>query len=252
MPETIDAAEVRGWFQRAERVTVLSGAGVSTGSGIPDFRGPRGVWTRNPDAQRMFSLDEYVRDPDLRARAWINRRDHPAWTAQPNAAHRALVDLERSGRLRALLTQNIDGLHQRAGSDPAKVLELHGTLFGVECLTCNAQTTMEAALARVAAGEPDPACEICGGIQKAATISFGQALRADVLDAAVRAAADCDLFLAVGTSLQVQPAAGLCELAVSRGARLVVVNGEPTPYDRIASAVLRDEISDVLPALLAG
>ncbi|GAA0624355.1 NAD-dependent protein deacetylase [Sporichthya brevicatena] len=251
-PETIDAGTVRGWFQAAERITVLSGAGVSTASGIPDFRGPRGVWTLNPDAQRMFSLDEYVRDPALRVKAWINRRDHPAWTAQPNAAHRALVDLERSGRLRALLTQNIDGLHQRAGSDPAKVLELHGTLFGVECLTCNAQTTMEAALARVAAGEPDPACEICGGIQKAATISFGQALRADVLDAAVRAAADCDLFLAVGTSLQVQPAAGLCELAVSRGARLVVVNGEPTPYDGIASAVLREEISDVLPALLAG
>ncbi len=250
--EGIGRAQVRTWLQDAERVTVLTGAGVSTGSGIPDFRGPHGVWTRNPAAQRMFALDEYVRDPALRVQAWINRRDHPAWTARPNAGHDALVELERSGRLRALLTQNIDGLHQRAGSDPDRVLELHGTLFGVECLTCNARTSMEAALARVAAGEPDPACEICGGILKAATISFGQALRADVLDAAVRAAADCDVFLAIGTSLQVQPAAGLCEIAVSRGARLVIVNADPTPYDGLAAAVLREEISDVLPALLTG
>ena len=252
MTTSIDVAEVAGWLAGAERVTVLTGAGISTSSGIPDFRGPNGIWTLNPDAQRMFSLDEYVRDPGLRVTAWINRRDHPAWTAQPNPGHLALVELERSGRLRALLTQNIDELHQRAGSSPALVVELHGTLFGVECLTCNARTTMAAALERVAAGEPDPPCEICGGIQKAATISFGQALRADVLDAAVRAAADCEVFLAVGTSLQVQPAAGLCEVAVSRGARLVILNADPTPYDGMAAAVVRGEISDALPALLAG
>jgi NAD-dependent deacetylase len=249
---SIDVMEVAAWFTAAERVTVLTGAGISTSSGIPDFRGPQGVWTLNPDMQRMFSLDEYVRDPQVRVQAWINRRDHPAWTAQPNAGHLALVDLERSGRLRALLTQNIDGLHQRAGSSPGLVLELHGTLFGVECLQCNARTSMEEALARVATGEPDPPCSICGGIQKAATISFGQALRADVLDAAVRAAADCEVFLAVGTSLQVQPAAGLCEVAVSRGAKLVIVNADPTPYDRMAAALVRGEISDALPALLAG
>lgn len=246
-----DLAGVSALLRAGERITVLTGAGISTGSGIPDFRGPQGVWTLNPAAQRMFSLDSYISDPQLRVTAWINRRDHPAWTAQPNAGHLALVELERAGRLRALLTQNIDGLHQRAGSAPEKVVELHGTLFGVECLTCNARTTMEAALQRVAAGEPDPACLICGGIQKAATISFGQALRADVLDAAVRAAADCDVFLAVGTSLQVQPAAGLCEVAVSRGAKLVIVNADRTPYDSIAAALVREEISDVLPALLA-
>jgi NAD-dependent deacetylase len=248
---SIDVTEVAGWVADAARVTVLTGAGVSTGSGIPDFRGPNGLWTRNPDLARMFSIDEYVRDPQLRVQAWINRRDHPAWTAQPNPGHRALVELERSGRLRALLTQNIDGLHQRAGSTPDLVLELHGTLFGVECLQCSARTTMEEALARVAAGEDDPPCLVCGGIQKAATISFGQALRADVLDAAVRAAADCEVFLAVGTSLQVQPAAGLCEIAVSRGARLVIVNADPTPYDGLAAALVRGEISDALPALLA-
>ncbi|HUR75788.1 MAG TPA: NAD-dependent deacylase [Sporichthya sp.] len=250
MTAATDLAEVTSWLRAAERVTVLTGAGISTGSGIPDFRGPQGLWTLNPDAQRMFSLDEYVRDPQLRVKAWINRRDHPAWTAQPNPGHLALVELERSGRLRALLTQNIDELHQRAGSDPQRVLELHGTLFGVECLQCNARTSMEDALARVAAGESDPPCRICGGVLKAATISFGQALRADVLDAAVRAAADCDVFLAVGTSLQVQPAAGLCEVAVSRGGRLVIVNADPTPYDGLAAAVVRGEISNVLPALL--
>jgi NAD-dependent deacetylase len=249
---SIDVAAVAGWFAAADRITVLTGAGISTGSGIPDFRGPNGLWTLNPAMQRMFSIEDYVADPELRKQAWLNRRDHPAWSAQPNAGHRALVDLERSGRLRALLTQNIDGLHQRAGSSPELVLELHGTLFGVECLQCAARTAMADALARVAAGEPDPACEICGGIQKAATISFGQALRTDVLDAAVRAAADCAVFLAVGTSLQVQPAAGLCEVAVSRGAKLVIVNADPTPYDRMAAAVVRGEISDALPALLAG
>lgn len=252
MTATAGAAAVADWLADAQRVAVLTGAGISTSSGIPDFRGPRGVWTLNPDAQRMFSLDDYVRDPELRVRAWVNRREHPAWAAEPNPGHQALVGLERSGRLRALLTQNIDGLHQRAGSDPALVLELHGTLYGVECLACGERTTMVAALERVAAGEPDPPCLRCGGILKAATISFGQALRAEVLDAAVRAAADCELFLAVGTSLQVQPAAGLCEVAVARGARLVIVNADPTPYDELAAALLRDGISDVLPRLVPG
>lgn len=252
MTATGDTALVADWVAAARRITVLTGAGISTGSGIPDFRGPRGVWTLDPAAQRMFSLDEYVADPELRVRAWVNRREHPAWAALPNAGHEALVALERSGRLRALLTQNIDGLHQRAGSRPDLVLELHGTLYGVECLSCGERTTMAEALVRVDAGEPDPPCLHCGGIQKAATISFGQSLRADVLDAAVRAAADCEVFLAVGTSLQVQPAAGLCEIAVSRGAKLVIINADPTPYDSMAAARLRDGISEVLPRLFPG
>jgi NAD-dependent deacetylase len=243
-------ADVAARVAAADRITVLTGAGISTRSGIPDFRGPNGLWTRDPNAARMFDIAEYVRDPALREQAWRNRRDHPAWTAVPNAGHHALVELQRRGRLRALITQNIDGLHQRAGADD--VIELHGTLFGVECLGCAAMTTMAAALARVAAGEADPACARCGGIQKAATISFGQSLRPEVLDAAVRAAADCALFLAVGTSLQVQPAAGLCELAVSRGAGLVIVNADPTPYDGIALTRLAEPIEDVLPALVAG
>ncbi|MGQ0846452.1 MAG: SIR2 family NAD-dependent protein deacylase [Sporichthyaceae bacterium] len=244
--------EIASWIAQARAVTVLTGAGISTESGIEDFRGPNGLWTRDPSAAKMFELSEYLRDPALRAKAWINRRDHQAWTAQPNAGHLALVDLERAGRLRALVTQNIDGLHQRAGSSPELVVELHGTLYGVECLDCGARVEMVEALARVAAGEQDPLCLECGGIQKAATISFGQSLRPEVLDAGVRAAADCDLFLAVGTTLQVQPAAGLCEIAVSRGARLVIVNADPTPYDHLAAAVLREKIGQTLPALVTG
>jgi NAD-dependent deacetylase len=234
----------------AERITVLTGAGISTESGIPDFRGPNGLWTRDPSAARMFELSAYVQDPDLRERAWRNRSDHPAWAARPNAGHRALVELERSGRLRALATQNIDGLHQRAGSDPRLVIELHGTLFLVECLSCGRTAPMSEALVAVAAGELDPACPDCGGIQKAATISFGQSLRTEVLQAALQAAADCEVFLAVGTSLQVQPAAGLCEIAVAHGARLVVLNADPTPYDPVASALLRGRIGEVLPELV--
>ncbi len=242
--------EVIGWLRAAQAVAVLTGAGISTESGIPDFRGPQGVWTQNPQAQRMFTLQSYVEDADLRRQAWRNRRDHAAWEARPNAGHAALVALERSGRLAGIVTQNIDGLHQLAGSDPGKVIEIHGSLYDVECLDCGRRTTMRENLDRVERGDPDPACTDCGGIQKAATISFGQSLKPDVLAAARRVAADCDLFLAVGTTLQVQPAAGLAELAVRRGARLVIVNRGPTPYDPLAAALLREPIGQVLPRLV--
>ena len=178
------------------------------------------------------------------------RRD-TARDARPNAGHAALVDLERQGRLRALLTQNVDGLHQAAGSSPESVLELHGTVHAVECLGCGDRTTMAEALARVAAGEPDPACRVCGGILKSATVSFGQALDPAVVEAAVAAATDCDVFLAVGTSLTVHPAAGLTDLAQQSGARVVVVNAEPTPYDDLADLVVREPIGTSLPGLLA-
>lgn len=232
------------------RITVLTGAGISTESGIPDFRGPNGVWTRDPKAQAMFTLQNYVADPELRRTAWRNRAEHPAWAARPNVGHLALVDLERAGRLRALITQNIDGLHQKAGS--SDVIELHGTLYGVECLSCGQRTTMAAALERVAAGEQDPPCRTCGGILKSATISFGQTLDTTVLRRAQEAARDCAEFYAVGTSLTVQPAAGLARLAARQGARLVIVNAEPTPYDDLADLVVREPIGQVLPDLLAG
>ena len=248
---TAGLADVQTWLQNASRITVLTGAGISTDSGIPDYRGPNGVWTRNPEAARMATLQDYVADPEVRRKSWASRKDSPAWTAEPNAGHRALVDLEKTGRLLAIVTQNVDGLHQKAGSSPDRVIEVHGTIWWAVCLTCGVRTPMADELARVGDDEPDPACRQCGGILKSATISFGQQLEPDVIEAAARVSEACDLMLAIGSSLQVHPAAGLCGLAVESGARLVVVNAEPTPYDDIASAVLRDPIGEILPALVA-
>ena len=244
--------QLPGWLTGARRICVLTGAGISTDSGIPDYRGPQGVWTRDPDAEKLVTLAYYLADPDIRRRSWLMRRDLQAAAVRPNAGHEALVGLERRGRLRALLTQNIDGLHQAAGSSPGQVLELHGTVHEVECTDCEDRTSMAAALDRVAAGEADPACAVCGGVLKSATVYFGQALDADVIDAAVAAAADCDVFLAVGTSLGVHPAAGLVEVAAAHGARVVIVNAEPTPYDGLADLVVRTPISEALPRLLGG
>lgn len=250
-PDALDVADAaRALVSDARRITVLTGAGVSTDSGIPDFRGPDGVWTKDPSAQRMSRLDDYVSDPQLRQRSWRSRAEHPAWEATPNAAHRALVALQQAGRLRALITQNIDELHQRAGSDPALVLELHGSMFGTTCLDCGAAGRMRDAVARVQSGEADPPCLLCGGILKSATISFGQALDAAVLTAARVAATDCDLLLAAGSSLTVQPAAALVGQAADAGATVIVCNAAPTPYDELADAVLRGPLGSVLPQLL--
>jgi NAD-dependent protein deacetylase/lipoamidase len=248
-PTSREEAAAR-WLRAAAPITVLTGAGISTESGIPDFRGPQGVWTKNPGAQALSTIDTYLADPEVRRRAWQARLDHPAWSARPNAGHRALVDLERAGRLRALVTQNIDGLHQAAGSNPDLVIEIHGTIRQVGCLSCGDRTPMAEVLKRVAAGEDDPPCRRCGGILKSATISFGQALEPAVLNAAISAAQACDVLLAVGTSLSVYPAAGLCDVALGSGARLVIINAEPTPYDEVAHAVLREPIGEVLPRLV--
>lgn len=243
----------------SRRVVVLTGAGISTDSGIPDFRGPNGLWTRDPAAERLSTLEAYVSDPEVRRRSWQARAASPAWTAGPNPGHLALVDLERQGRLHTLVTQNIDGLHQAAGNDPALVVEIHGTMREVVCLRCGDRNPAELALDRVRAGEEDPAClapapggGCCGGILKSATISFGQSLVATDLERAEAAAEGCDLLLAVGTSLGVYPAAGLVPLATSAGAAVIVVNAEPTPFDALAEAVVREPISRVLPTIVAG
>jgi NAD-dependent deacetylase len=243
--------EVANWVREVRRVTVLTGAGISTDSGIPDFRGPNGVWTRDPKAERLATLDTYLSEPDVRREAWTKRLAHEAWQAKPNAGHDALVELERCGKLRALVTQNVDGLHQRAGSSDDLVIEIHGTIWFAECLSCWDRHPMEAILDRVRAGEADPRCERCGGIIKSATISFGQALKEEVVQACIEAAADCDLFLAIGTSLTVHPAAGLCDIAVRAGARLVIINAQETPYDDLADAVINDPIGAVLPRLVS-
>jgi NAD-dependent deacetylase len=232
------------------RITVLTGAGISTDSGIPDFRGPDGVWTRNPDAEKLFTIQNYLSDPAIRKRSWLARRDNPAWGAEPNAGHRALVELERRGGLRALTTQNIDRLHQKAGSSPDLVLELHGNMVESRCTGCGARGLTAEVLDRLDAGEDDPACLLCGSILKTATVMFGESLDPDVLDAAIVAAAECDVFLAVGTTLTVHPAAGLCDVALQAGAELVVVNGGETAYDDLAHRVVRGSISDTLPPLI--
>jgi NAD-dependent deacetylase len=247
---TDDLARARQWLDEARSVVVLTGAGISTDSGIPDFRGPQGLWTKNPKAERMSDLRYYVNDPEVRVLAWQNRLRSPAWTAEPNAGHRALVELQRRGTLHTLLTQNIDELHQQAGIDPAKVVELHGTLRRYACLECGAGGPMEDALDRVRAGDEDPACEHCSGILKSATISFGQALVTEDIARAERAAAEADVLLAVGSTLTVYPAAGVVPLAKAAGAEVIIVNGEPTAYDDLADVVLRGPISEILPALL--
>jgi NAD-dependent deacetylase len=232
-----NAGELADLWRGSRRVAVLTGAGISTDSGISDFRGPNGLWTRNPSAQAMFDIHTYMRDPQIRRQAWANRRENPAWTAEPNRGHHALAELQRSGHLGTLMTQNIDGLHQRAGS--LGVLELHGTLWEVACMSCGGRWPTPEVLARP---EPDPPCVLCGGILKTATVSFGQSLDPEVLDAAFTAAAEADLLVAIGTSLQVNPVAGLAGVA----RRLAIVNAEPTPYDDDAEVVVRDSISDVL------
>jgi NAD-dependent deacetylase len=250
----IDAAllrTARGLIDAATRVVVLTGAGISTESGIPDFRGPQGVWTRDPKAEKMSTLQHYVADPEVRKKAWQNRLDSPAWTAQPNDGHRAVVDLERRGKLSLLITQNIDGLHVKAGSDPGRIVEIHGTMREVVCLSCDERAPMERALARVRAGEADPACRSCGGILKSATISFGQSLVREDLERAQRAAERCDLLLAVGTTLSVYPIAGVVPVAKDAGARIVIVNAEPTAMDELGDVVLRGAIGQILPRLVA-
>ena len=246
---SIEAAA--GLLRRARYVVVLTGAGISTESGIPDFRGPSGVWTKDPKAERLSTLSYYMSDPQVRKQSWRQRLDHPAWSSAPNAGHLAVVELERKGRLQTLVTQNIDGLHLQAGSSPEITIEIHGTMREVVCMRCGERAPMERALERVRAGEADPPCRRCGGILKSATISFGQNLDPDDLARSQLAAAKSDFFLAVGTSLAVYPAAGLPAIALNAGARLVIINGEPTPLDSDAEVVFQQPIGEVLPALVA-
>ncbi len=241
--------QAKEWVRAARRIVVLSGAGLSTDSGIPDFRGPNGLWKKDPAAEKASTLQHYLADPELRKRAWQNRLAAPAFTAVPNVGHHAVVALERRGQLSAIVTQNIDGLHQAAGIDAGKVIEVHGTIHWSRCWGCNDRRPMPQMLDRVRAGEADPPCEICGGIIKSDTILFGQNLVPQVIEAAMVAAERSDLLLAVGSTLSVFPAANVVPRAKSAGARIVIANGEPTKMDRFADAVLIGSLSDLLPTL---
>ena len=243
--------EVRRWIDEAECVVVLTGAGISTDSGIPDFRGPKGVWTKNPEAEKMATIQHYMAEPEIRRRAWQQKLQMVGAAREPNAGHRALVTLHKRGKLHTLITQNVDGLHQDAGIPPEIVVEIHGTLREFICMKCGDGGPMELALERVRAGEEDPACQRCGGILKSATISFGQGLVAEDLERAERAANACDLIIAIGTTLSVYPIAGVVPVAKRTGARVVILNADPTAMDELADAVLQGGISEILPRMVA-
>ena len=239
------------WTAGVNRVAVLTGAGISTDSGIPDFRGPAGLWTKDPAAEKMSTYQVYVSDLAVRQRSWQARLVHPAWAAKPNAAHLALAQLANSPIDTHVITQNIDGLHQKAGAPADRVMELHGTIYWVVCVGCGVRTEMAETLVRVRAGESDPPCADCGGILKSATVMFGQALDVAVLSRAATAAQNAQLFLAIGSTLTVEPAASLCAVAVKGGAKLVVINRDPTPYDGLAVATIRQPISEAVPAIVS-
>ncbi len=249
-PIGVEAAAER--VAAAERIVVLTGAGISTDSGIPDFRGPKGVWTQNPAAEKAATIQNYLADPEVRRRAWLNRLDTPVWTAEPNSGHEAIVRLERSGRLHALVTQNVDGLHQVAGNDPERVIEVHGTVRYSRCWECGDRRQMRETLDRVRSGEADPPCLVCGGIVKSDTISFGQSLVPEVIVRAMGVSDECDVMLAVGSTLSVYPVANCIPIAKRAGAAVIIVNGQPTEMDRHADHLLIGQIADILPRLVAG
>jgi NAD-dependent deacetylase len=246
--EAVDSLAAR--LAVARNVVVLTGAGISTDSGIPDFRGPNGIWTKDPNAEKLSSLQHYMADPELRKHAWRTRLDHPSWAAEPNPAHLALAELERKGKLSTLVTQNIDGLHQKAGNSTDVIVEIHGTMREVMCMSCGERAPMQRALDRVRAGEEDPECRTCGGILKSATISFGQNLIREDLERAYSAAASADVFIAAGTSLTVVPVAQLPQVALDAGAEIAILNAEPTPFDAFATWVIRGSLSESLPRVV--
>ena len=244
-----DIAQARAWIAAASNIVGFTGAGISTESGIPDFRSPGGVWARN----RIIEFDEFCASREARVEAWRQRVE--MWPsmrdARPNPGHDAFVELERRGKLRAMITQNIDGLHQRAGQSPDLTIELHGTNLWAACLSCARRIPMDEAIGRVESGDLAPECGECGGILKAATVSFGQAMPEREMARAVEAARRCEVFLAVGSSLVVHPAATLPSLAKRAGAKLILVNRTVTPLDNVADLVLRDEIGRALPELVS-
>jgi NAD-dependent deacetylase len=242
--------QVAGWLKASNNTVVLTGAGISTESGIPDFRGPQGVWTRDPEAEKRATIQHYMASREARVASWKNRRNSPFMDAQPNAGHLALAELEHKGKLQTLVTQNIDSLHIKAGNSLARIIEVHGTVRDFVCMGCGERGPIERVLARVDAGEEDPPCRTCGGILKSATISFGQNLVAEDLRRAQSAASTCDVFLAIGTSLTVTPVAYLPRYALQAGAKLVIMNAQETPYDSAANALLRGQIGEVLPAIV--
>jgi len=240
-----DAAEL---MRKARKVVALTGAGISTESGIPDFRSPGSTWLKNPPV----SYPDFVSKPEARRQYWATRRGLSAQilAARPNAAHHALVELERRQKLLGLVTQNFDGLHLDAGHDPARVVEIHGTSREAACVLCGTRVPMVEIQRRIDSGEEDPQCQSCNGYMKSATILFGQHIPAAVLARAKELAEACDLFLVVGSSLQVSPAAHLPLLALKKNAPLLIINLMSTPLDSSADVVIQEKAGLALPRLI--
>ena len=237
-------------IEGAERLVILTGAGISTDSGIQDFRGPNGLWTKDPEAEKRANLQYYVGDPEVRKGAWRARVDAPLFRAEPNIGHIAIAERAKRFGLHALITQNVDGLHQAAGLDPWKVIEVHGTVHEWACLSCGKGGPIQEALDRVRGGEDDPRCHDCGGILKTATISFGQNLVPEVIERAFEVSAECDVLLCVGSTLAVYPVAGCVPEAKRQGARVIILNSHPTEMDGLADDVVRGQIAEHLPSML--
>lgn len=240
------------WATKAKAGVGFTGAGISTESGIPDFRGPGGFWERND--QRKYNIQNYIRDPEHRKERWRMAVEGRSFMraegkeVKPNAGHLALARLEELGAIRGVITQNVDGLHVEAGS--RHVIELHGSTKRIVCLSCEASWPSAEILKRVAAGEEDPECTDCGGILKSATISFGQQLPQAAIEEAHRLSLEADFFLVVGSSLVVYPAASFPQVARQAGAKLAIINREPTEQDHTADAVIRADAGPTLSAIV--
>ncbi|HVX15798.1 MAG TPA: Sir2 family NAD-dependent protein deacetylase [Pirellulales bacterium] len=240
------ADQIAGWLAAAEHAVAFTGAGISTESGIPDFRSPGGIWTR----YRTIYFQEFLASDEARREYWQQKAEGQLdfGRAEPNVGHRALADWERAGRLQAVITQNIDGLHTRAGN--RRALELHGTAREVSCLDCHTRYDAEEMVAQFKQSGHVPACRACGsGLMKHATISFGQQLSPDLLHEAFALCRAADLFLAIGSSLVVEPAASMPRTAKQWGARLVIINRDPTPLDTQADLVVHEPIGEILAAI---
>lgn len=233
----------------SNRIIVFTGAGISTESGIPDFRSPGGIWTKyNP---QDFTYQKFINNPETRRLTWQRFRDIPWMKIKPNAAHYAVAELERLGKLDCVITQNIDGLHQLAGNSPEKVIELHGTARWVLCLDCGKRWPRDEIEQWLESGIEIPLCDACGGLLKSATISFGQAMPVRETQLAEEHSRHCDLFIVIGSSLVVYPAAYMPVYAVESGAKLLIINREPTPLDRAAALVVNSAAGETMTKVIA-
>ncbi len=236
--------QLKYFIEQSHQIVVFTGAGISTESGISDFRSQGGIWQRF----QPVTIQEFVADETKRKLYWQRKLTlfEENKDAKPNLGHKAIVELERQGKLRALITQNIDGLHQIAGSDPEKILELHGTALEVICLSCGDIRSWDYAYQRLKNGEQTLRCEKCQGLLKPNTISFGQALDPHVLERSLKHVSQCDMMLALGSSLVVEPAASMPRMVKEHGAVLAIITQSPTPLDHLADLKIEDSIGEIL------